>query len=127
MHDVCEKVTEDTLREIGAAALPMIIVCNKLDKAEDPGLAAKRVRNKVYISADKNEGIDLLLEAIEDEIANMRKECALLLPYDKGSLLHRLQENGDVVSSEYRPDGVLVKAVVRKEYIKYLKSFMVEE
>ncbi|MBR2123353.1 MAG: GTPase HflX [Lachnospiraceae bacterium] len=127
MHDVCEKVTEDTLREIGAAALPMIIVCNKLDKAEDPGLTAKRVRNKVYISADKNEGIDLLLEAIEDEIANMRKECALLLPYDKGSLLHRLQENGDVVSSEYRPDGVLVKAVVRKEYIKYLKSFMVEE
>ena len=127
MHDVCEKVTEETLRDIGAAALPMITVYNKVDKADGEDRTVRRVRNKVYLSARSDAGMELLLDAIEEELMNSRQECTLLLPYARGDILHRLQENGDVRAVEYRDDGVMVHAAVRKEVMLWLQAYAADK
>jgi GTP-binding protein HflX len=141
MYEVCEKVTEETLLEIGAGAVPMIKVYNKTDLAYGPGWNPRRNGNSVYLSAAPDNGtssgdaggsgkdtdaggIGLLLDAVEDCLRENRHACVLLLPYKEGAVLQRLQENGDIESSEYLPEGVLVKAVLGKEELGRLKEFL---
>ncbi|WP_346848275.1 GTPase HflX [Clostridium sp. UBA3061] len=95
------KVTNETLKEIGAESVPMIYVYNKIDLV-DYYLTEK---NGVYISAKKNLGIDKLVETISNKVFNNYINCNMFIPYDKGNLLSYLNDNARVIDRKYRNDG----------------------
>ncbi len=95
------KVTNETLKEIGAESVPMIYVYNKIDVV-DYYLTEK---NGVYISAKKNLGIDKLVETISNKVFNNYINCNMFIPYDKGNLLSYLNDNARVIDRKYRNDG----------------------
>ncbi len=95
------KVTNETLKEIGAGSVPMIYVYNKIDLV-DYYLTEK---NGVYISAKKNLGIDKLVETISNKVFNNYINCNMFIPYDKGNLLSYLNDNARVIDRKYRNDG----------------------
>lgn len=95
------KVTNETLKEIGAESVPMIYVYNKIDLVDD----YLTEKNGVYISAKKNLGIDKLVETISNKVFNNYINCNMFIPYDKGNLLSYLNGNARVIDRKYRNDG----------------------
>lgn len=95
------KVTNETLKEIGAESVPMIYVYNKIDLVDDYLIE----KNGVYISAKKNLGIDKLVETISNKVFNNYINCNMFIPYDKGNLLSYLNDNARVIDRKYRNDG----------------------
>ena len=95
------KVTNDTLKEIGAESVPMIYVYNKIDLVDD----YLTDKNGVYISAKKNLGIDKLVETISTKVFNNYINCNMFIPYDKGNLLSYFSDNARIIDRKYRNDG----------------------
>ncbi|WP_310964579.1 GTPase HflX [Nocardioides terrisoli] len=104
----------EVLAEIGADRLPELVVVNKIDAA-DP-LAVQRVLARephaVAVSARTGEGIPAALAAIESELPRPEIEVTALLPYDRGDLLSRVHDRGDVLAVEHTADGTRVTARV---------------
>ena len=122
----CMRVTEETLKEIGAAGIPMLHVYNKADKAADLLFELPAVRrDSIYMCALNGIGIPELWDLIEKKLQEGKELCAFLIPYAQGAVLHQLQETAEVTETEYRADGTLVKVrcshKVRTKYEKYIK------
>ena len=116
-------VTLRTLNEIGAGQVPRITIYNKCDRAgleagdwltpQTPGIHApgqNRDGRNVTMNAKDPAHVARLLQIIETVLAAGRRPCTLLIPYDRGGLLARLQAQGPVQVLDYRPQGTLVRA-----------------
>ena len=128
MYETCLKVTDDTLREIGAGSVPRLYVYNKTDKAESlPFPVPVRRGNRIYLSAKSGEGIDLLLSAIEEMLTEEHRERTLLLPYARGDILQRLLAQGDVRKNEisYEETGTRVRASLNAADLSRLAPYIV--
>lgn len=104
-----KKVTEDTLRELGADSVPRIYVMNKSDLIEGEGknIISPGI-SKVYLSAATGEGIDELLEAVDAEIYGDIVTETMLISYKDASQLNYLRNNAHIVSEEYLPEGTKI-------------------
>lgn len=120
----CMRVTEETLKEIGAAGIPMLYVYNKADKVENLMFALPAVRrDSIYMSAVSSTGIPELWELIEKKLREGMEICTFLIPYAQGAVLHQMQEGAEVMETEYLAEGTQVKVRCRREdsakYVKY--------
>jgi GTP-binding protein HflX len=104
----------EVLAEIGADKVPELVVINKADVADDLVLARLRQRepHSVVVSARTGEGIEEARAAIEADLPRPAVEVSALLPYDRGDLLSRVHDHGEVISLEHTGDGTLLKARV---------------
>jgi GTP-binding protein HflX len=110
-------VTRDVLREIGADAIPSLVVLNKADRLD---AAAKEGLVRRHTTSTLSEGVVVLSAHSPDDVAGLRKtllaffearmvEGDLLVPYAKQSLLGEVYENSRVVAEEYGELGVAVR------------------
>ena len=105
------RVTQETLKELGAGDIPMLIVFNKADKVPDfAGDIPMVTSNHIHMAAGKGVGMEELLQMIMGRLFPPEREFTLLIPYSEGGLLHQLTEQGTIVKQEYQNDGVYVKA-----------------
>ena len=139
-HAFQEEVTRETLREIGAGAIPCITVYNKMDKYEAAQRAGRSADEQVLLfpeypsaRADKvyvtlkgehaQESVRLLLEQIDRMRSQGEEEHTYRFPYDKTAELHAMKRLGQVLSERYEADGTEVKMRVRpavgKAYAAY--------
>lgn len=98
--------------EIGARDVPEIIVVNKSDIA-DPEVVARIERREprvVVASARTGEGVDKLMAAIERALPRPEVEITVLVPYDKGAVVARIHEYGEVLAEDHLPTGTQVHA-----------------
>jgi GTPase len=107
------------LEEIGAHDVPQILVFNKIDKlhaesdaGEDSQPFAPRVDStdggqtpRVWISAAKGQGLDLLRETVGRSLQHERVHCWLRVPDDAGKLRARLFEQGLVANERPADSG----------------------
>ena len=103
----------------GAGDLKEIIVINKAD-ASDPEVLdrlTRRHKHSVVVSARTGQGIDALLTLIADELPKPDVEIDVLIPYERGDVLNRLHENGEILASEHTPEGTRVHAKVHAHRI----------
>jgi GTP-binding protein HflX len=115
----------EVLAEIGADKVPELVVINKADIADPLVLARLRQRepHSVVVSAHTGEGIAEALVAVEADLPHPQIEVAALLPYDRGDLLSRIHENGEVLSLEHTPDGTLLTARVNESLAGELAAY----
>lgn len=102
------------LADVGAADVKEIIVVNKADIA-DPEVVDRLLRSEkhaIAVSARTGAGFDELLQLISDELPRPEIRVDLLLPYQRGDLMSRLHEEGEVISTEHTADGTRVHAKV---------------
>ena len=95
------QVVEDLIRELGAGTLPRIDVFNKSDKLP-LGEIMPHGQDICSISARTGEGVDRLLEMIDQRLDRGTQRVTLHIPYDKGSVLDMLYREAKVESVEYR-------------------------
>lgn len=115
----------EVLAEIGADKVPELIVINKADIADPMVVARVRQRepHSVVVSAKTGEGIAEVLAAVEADLPRPAVEVAALLPYDRGDLLSRVHDNGEVISVEHTGDGTLLKARVNEALAGELAAY----
>ena len=122
------RVTEELLQSLrgreGAAEAdrPVIPVLNKWDAVEDPELAL-RLPGAVRVSALQGEGIEALLQAVEDNLPEKTFDTELLLPFAKSGLAARLREEGSVLSEEYVPEGLRLSVRLSERLYGSVKEF----
>lgn len=94
------QVVENLILELGAGELPRIDVFNKFDKVE-AGDLRPHGEDICAISARTGEGVDHLLEMIDQRLDRGTKRVNIHLPYDKSGLLDLLYREAKVESVEY--------------------------
>jgi GTP-binding protein HflX len=126
----------ETLRAIGAAQTPQILVLNKADLIQgegDSSALARRIlgdpehqpAGAVAISARTGAGLDALLAKIDETLPlDPVSACVFRFPISEGAPLHLLHEFGRVVSTRYTEDSCEVEALapdsLRRKLAKYL-------
>lgn len=108
------KVTEDTLKELGAEGIPVIYVYNKADLCGMGEFATVQGDNKLYMSAKSKNGIDALLTLVTEKLSDSYTDCELMVPYQRGDIVAYLNDNAIVHNTEYREDGVYIKANISR-------------
>lgn len=121
-HRLQMDVTKETLKELGAGDIPMLIVYNKAEnRIED----LPRVRDKqIYMSAVNSVGIKELVELIKGQVYADNTDVTFLFPYDKGNMVSYFMENATVLEQEYLENGVRLVVNCHKgdadKYSEYL-------
>ncbi|HUR73209.1 MAG TPA: GTPase HflX [Sporichthya sp.] len=113
------------LGEIEARDIPEIVVVNKSDAA-DPYVLERLVRREptaVVVSARTGKGIDGLLAAVAAAIPRPDVEVGVLLPYDRGDLVAKVHQHGDVLAEEHTETGTRLHARVGQALAAELAPF----
>ncbi|MFC5752701.1 GTPase HflX [Actinomadura rugatobispora] len=115
----------EVLREIEAQDIPEIIVINKADAADDLAIARLQLRepHSVVVSARTGLGIDRLREAIEADLPGLEREMRVLLPYERGDLVARAHERGEVLKQEHLAEGTVLHARVPEDLANELERY----
>ena len=117
------QVTADTLKELGAGDIPQIVVYNKVDKCGMEPLPQKRQGNW-YLAAGQNKGIRELAEAVEQKVYADNAECVFLIPYSEGKIASYLMEQAQILSREYREDGILIHADCHRQDMEKYRAYI---
>lgn len=104
---------DEVLGQIGAEAVPSIVVFNKCDELDDEAVAALRRRypQAHMVSALTGAGVDGLVEAIARAASAQDTTLQVLLPYNTGLLAKMCHEQGRVISEEYLPEGTAMTVI----------------
>jgi GTP-binding protein HflX len=115
----------EVLAEIGADKVPEVVVINKADAADPLVLARLRQRepHSVVVSAKTGEGIADVLALVEDELPRPDVEFRALLPYERGDLLNRIHQQGEIASLEHTGDGTLVSGRANEDLAGDLAAY----
>jgi GTP-binding protein HflX len=116
----------EVFAEIGADKVPELIVVNKADAADPMVLARLRQRepHSVVVSAKTGEGIAEALAAIEADLPRPAVEVEVLLPYDRGDLLSKVHDHGELVSMEHTGEGTALVARVNEALAGELAAYV---
>jgi GTPase len=116
------------LSDIGVIAKPTVLALNKTDLLDDERMDVLRRRHPdaFFVSAETGAGMDELLEGLDAELSKLKVEVELEIPFDRGELVARIHEEGDVLEETYTGDGTRITARLRSEslpdFTKYLIS-----
>jgi GTPase len=121
---------EDVLHEIGADAVPRLLVLNKVDVV-DP-LGRRRLQNQfpsaVLVSAVSGEGLDELRARIAEHFAERFERVRLFVPYEEGEKLSQLYALGAPIEERVdQADGVLVVARLPRRELRRFAPYLVAE
>jgi GTP-binding protein HflX len=112
---------------VGDGADRVIEALNKLDRLDDNERAmltevhGPREAAPLAVSAVTGEGIDRLLDAIEDRLARGRSLVELTLDHADGKGLHWLYEHAEVMSRSDRDDGLHLTVRVAADQVERVK------
>ncbi|GAA2728511.1 GTPase HflX [Cellulomonas aerilata] len=98
----------------GAMDVPEVIVLNKADVA-DPAVVARlrsRELHSVVVSAHTGEGIAELLALIADQLPRPGVQVELVIPYERGDLVSRVHEEGEIETAQHTEQGTAIRAKV---------------
>jgi GTPase len=117
------------LAEIGAGRIPEVLVLNKADRLSETDRArvASRIDGDALpMSAVTGEGLDRLMERIEDALPRFPVDVTILVPWGREDLTAMLYRDAEVLSEEARADGTLVHARVNEREHAAVAPFVVE-
>ena len=119
-------VTLDTIKELGASDKPVLTVFNKCDLTKNLHFFSLD-RNTVRISAKTGEGLPALLEKIASMLENTRRRVRLISPYSDGNLISRIRNDGELISEEYTPDGIMIDAVLDSGFLNLVRDYIISD
>jgi len=115
------------LQEIDARSVPELIVVNKLDAMTDDDVLALRqaLPGAAWVSARTGEGIEALRDIIAARLPHPQVDVEVLVPYDRGDLVSRVHQDGEVVEERHEATGTRLTARVDAALAAALDGFAV--
>jgi GTP-binding protein HflX len=110
------KVTKDVVKELGAEEIPYIIIQNKKDRLSEEQLVeiADPLETTISISALTGEGLEELIEEVEEKIMKDYKLLDLIIPFENGTIANYILQSTKVIEHEYQENGLHVKTYLNK-------------
>lgn len=103
---------QQTLDEIGAGQIPVVVALNKIDRLpnHDSAIAAlEHFSQAVAISAYSGEGLERLVNIIRYSLFDSFAPILVRLPYQQGQLISLFHEFGQIERIEHGRTGVLIQ------------------
>ncbi len=114
------------LDEIGARAVPELVVFNKSDLDEvGARFLIDRHDGSVGISAVTGMGIEALLETVSDRLRAVAVVTELFIPYERGDIIAAIHREGEVVATFEEVEGLRVRARLDEASAGRLSEFVV--
>jgi GTP-binding protein HflX len=104
----------EVFAEVDAHDVPELVVINKADLADPLVLSRllRREKHAVVVSARTGQGIEELRAAIDRDLPRPDVEVDVLVPYERGELVARAHQTGEVIAVEHTDDGTRLHARV---------------
>ncbi|WP_275003826.1 GTPase HflX [Promicromonospora iranensis] len=104
-----------------------IVVLNKADIADPTvvGRIQRRERHTAVVSAHSGEGIAELRARIAAELPRPGIQIDLVVPYERGDLVHRVHEHGDIDLTEHVATGTHLRGRVDEQLATELERVAV--
>ena len=115
----------EVIKEINANEIPIIHVFNKIDLIEM--IPYVEYPNSVFISAERKDHIDKLIDKINQELEKNSKLVDLLIPYNKGDLFHSLKTSKTIIQSEYQENGIFLQVKLTPYDIEKFQSYILKK
>lgn len=120
------KAVREVIRDIGGEKIPEIIALNKADIA-DPEMMRLVMREEpdAYpVSVHTGAGIEALIAAIEASLPRPKIEIRTLIPYNRGDLVSRIHEEGEILREEHLEEGTALHARVDGALAHLLEKYV---
>ena len=109
-------VVYDTLRRLGAEGKPVITLFNKQDRLEEPVNPRDfQADYAIPSSAKTGQGLDELKKALLEIIRKDLIYIERLYDFSEAGRIQLIRSRGQLLSEEYVPEGIAVKAYVPKD------------
>ena len=109
-------ITYSTLDDLGVKDKTIITLFNKQDlRTDDDPLHDFRADYVLNISAGKDEGLEEVKTLLEDILRENKIYIERVIPYDKAGIIQSIRKHGELLSEEYVPEGIEIKAYVPME------------
>ena len=114
--DMQMHVVYETLRQLEVQGKDIVTVFNKIDRMDaDVTCRDPKADFRVQISAKTGEGLDELLETIENILRSRRIYLEKIFGYAEAGKIQKIRAKGQLLSEEYTDEGIHVKAYVPAE------------
>jgi GTP-binding protein HflX len=115
------------LGEIDAAAVPELIVVNKVDAMSEEDILTLRraLPGAVWVSARTGAGLDTLREQIAARLPHPDVDVDVLVPYGRGDLVARVHRDGEVLTEKHEDGGTRLSARVDGALAAALEEYAV--
>lgn len=120
------EVTQKLLQELGCEGKPVLSVLNKCDLVQHPEQLQLLGRG-VRISAKTGEGLQELLQAVEQALPRPRRKVSAFLPFDQAKLLYDIRAQGGLLGEEYTGSGIRVYALVDAGMYQKIKPYLLPD
>lgn len=113
------------LSDIGAADIPELLVINKIDRADPDTLTVLRTQypDGVLLSCRTGVGLDDVRAAIDEHLPRPGTEVRALVPYERGDLINRIHQEGELLEADHTADGTAVHALVNADLAADLEPY----
>lgn len=127
MGDNFEQV-QSVLKEIGAEEIPQLVVCNKIDLLEEVNprieFDDEGVPTRVWVSAQKQKGLDLIKDAINMIVGKVVLELSLRIPANAGHYLGQFYRLDVIQQKTYDDLGncILSVEIIEADWHRLVKQ-----
>lgn len=109
-------VVYDTLRQMGAEGKPVITLFNKQDRLEkEESHKDFQADYSIATSAKTGQGLDKLKAALLEIIRRDQIYVEHLYPFADAGKIQMIRSKGQLLSEEYLPEGIQIKAYVPQD------------
>lgn len=109
-------VVYETLRQLGAEGKPVVTLFNKQDLLEDPVRQRDfQADYSIPASAKTGQGLEELKKALLEIIHRDQIYIERLYDFSEAGKIQVIRSRGQLLSEEYVPEGIAVKAYVPKD------------
>lgn len=109
-------IVYETLDHLGVKNKKMVTLFNKMDqRTEEEPLQDFRADHILQISAANNQGLDEIKALLQEMLREDKVYIERVIPYAQAGIIQLVREKGELVSEEYVPEGIEIKAYVPME------------
>ncbi len=109
-------IVYETLDRLGVKNKKIITLFNKMDQyhGEEP-LQDFRADYVLQISAAQNEGLEEIKDLLQELLREDKIYIERVIPYEQAGVIQLVRKSGELISEEYVPEGIAIKAYVPME------------
>ena len=109
-------IVYETLDHLVVKNKKILTLFNKIDiRTDDDPLQDFRADHVLQISATENAGLDAVKDVLQEMLREDKIYIERVIPYAQAGVLQLVRNKGELVSEEYVPEGISIRAYVPME------------
>jgi GTP-binding protein HflX len=122
------RVVEDTLRDLGATDVSVVVALNKIDRLNSADQVQRMMwefPNSLAISAKEEMGLEELLAHSEAVLNGSLVHIKACIPYREGELVSLFYRQGLVEREEHDPEGTVLEGRLPAQFLKAFRHCLI--